>query len=124
VLVENVADMSAILKKADVFVAPLRSGSGTKLKLIEAMAYGLPIVTTSLGAEGLSGSVGEHYLVCDDADGFVESIARLLRDSDKAQSLRKAARSLFEREYAEEVVAKRLLKVCEFAVQRFALNVL
>jgi glycosyltransferase involved in cell wall biosynthesis len=119
-LVEDVPDMSAILKEADVFVAPIRSGSGTKLKLIEAMAHGVPIVTTSIGAEGLAGEAGVHYLVSDDVGGLVQSIATLMKDSQRVHAMRQAARSLFEAEYAEGAVAKKLMEVCEFAIQRFA----
>ena len=115
-LMKDVEDMSTMLRSAHVFVAPLRTGSGTKLKLIEAMANGGPIVTTSIGAEGLVGLAGTHYMVRDDVEGFVDGVRQLIHSSDQAAALRSAARRLFESEYSEAVVADRLFAVLESAI--------
>lgn len=72
-----------------VFVAPVWSGTGTRIKLIEAMAYGMPIVSTTKGAEGLPVQSGEHLLIADNAEDFASAVLTLC--SDPALSLRLGA---------------------------------
>jgi len=69
--VENLSD---IMAETDIFVAPIRIGSGVNVKVIEAMSYGLPVVTTSKGAEGLEVKDGEHLVICDSARDFAAGI--------------------------------------------------
>jgi len=68
------------LRRCAVFVAPLRQGGGTRMKIIEALAAGAPIVTTTLGARGLDAIAGEHLLVADDAGDVAAAISRLVED--------------------------------------------
>ncbi len=75
-----VEDLSSLLNQMRVSVAPLRYGAGIKGKVGTAMAAGLPVVATSLAAEGMSLQAGEDILVADDADAFADAIARLYRD--------------------------------------------
>ncbi|RLP54821.1 MAG: glycosyltransferase [Ketobacter sp.] len=77
-----VEDLSEVLDKMRVSVAPLRFGAGIKGKIGSAMASGLPVVTTSLGAEGMSLSHGENVLIADGSKSFAEAVVRLYQDSD------------------------------------------
>jgi len=104
----RVDDVRVPLSKAAVVVAPLRAGSGTRLKILEALAMGRPVVTTSIGCEGLSVTGGEHLEVADDPDTFAQKTARLMSDADAAGELGRRGRQLVEREYSWEVVARRL----------------
>lgn len=84
------------LHEARVSVAPLRFGAGVKGKVTEAMSAGLPVVTTTIGAEGLGIAGGEHALVADDPDSFVEAIVGLYSDEEQWQHIRAAAASHIE----------------------------
>ena len=70
-LMGYVDDPVSFMSAATVFVAPMLSGSGTRLKIIEAMAAGKAIVTTTLGAEGIEGVDRTHYMIADDSDIFL-----------------------------------------------------
>jgi glycosyltransferase involved in cell wall biosynthesis len=82
-----VDDLHATLAEYDVLVAPLRFGGGTKLKVLDGMAHRVPLVTTGIGAEGLSVKHGEHVLIAESAEAFVESILRIKRDLPLADRL-------------------------------------
>jgi glycosyltransferase involved in cell wall biosynthesis len=68
------------LSRADVVVVPLRYASGTRLKILEALAHRIPVVSTTMGAEGLGLEPGRHLLVADDAEGFAAACVRLLTE--------------------------------------------
>lgn len=110
-LVGQVPDMADELAGADVVLVPLRFGSGTRLKVLEAFAQRVPVVSTTLGAEGLGAEDGVHLLVADSADGLAAATARLLGDEALRARLVDAAHELFAREFAEEVVAARVADV-------------
>ncbi len=82
-----VDDTRPYLHKATVFVCPLRSGSGTRFKLMEALACGLPVVTTSVGCEGLDPVDGEHMLLADTPQAFAQAVLRLIDDPERATQL-------------------------------------
>ena len=65
-----VPDLSLLLQRAAVLVVPLRSGSGMRVKILESFARGIPVVSTSIGVEGIQAEAGEHLLVADDPKGF------------------------------------------------------
>ncbi len=73
-------DIEGPLMNARVMVAPLRYGAGLKGKIVSAMACGLPVVTTSIGAEGMALTPGEHVLVADGAEAFADSVVQLYQD--------------------------------------------
>jgi glycosyltransferase involved in cell wall biosynthesis len=75
-----VPDLQAALANYDVFVAPIRFGSGTRVKLLDAMACHIPIVTTPAGAAGLPVIDGEHLLLAHDAADFADKVVCLKRD--------------------------------------------
>ena len=98
-------------QNAHVAVVPLRAGGGTRLKILEAMALGRPVVSTELGCEGLAVEDGKHMLVADDAESFAAAVARLLTDRALAARLTLEARALVERDYDWTGIADRLLRV-------------
>ena len=77
---------------ADVYVAPLRMGSGTRLKILEAMAAGLPIVSTTVGVEGIPLTSGEHAILADAPEEFATTCCALLQDPEHRRALGSAAR--------------------------------
>jgi succinoglycan biosynthesis protein ExoO len=88
-----VADLSAAYACAAAAIVPLRIGSGLKLKLIEALAHGVPVVTTPVGAQGLGGLRPLPFLLAGDAAGFSAAVVRLLRTPVLREELSRDARS-------------------------------
>lgn len=82
-----VDDTRPYLTGATVFVCPLRSGSGTRFKLMEALACGLPVVSTSVGCEGLNATPDEHMLVADTPQAFADAVLRVIADRTLAKRL-------------------------------------
>lgn len=112
----DVPDMVPVLASARVAVVPLRVGSGTRLKALEAMASGRPVVGTRIGLEGLGVTDGVNALVADSADDFANGLLRVLRDEDLAISLARAGREHAERFSWERIgadFADRLLSIGE-----------
>ena len=99
-LVPNPKSMARVAKRASITVAPLRFGSGTRIKILESMAWGLPVVSTTLGFEGIEASDGEHLLVRDDPKDFAEAICSLMSDASLWRKLRSAARDLVRERYS------------------------
>jgi glycosyltransferase involved in cell wall biosynthesis len=93
----TVPDVWPYYDQATVFIVPLRLGSGTRLKIIEAMAMELPVVSTTIGAEGLDIRPGENILIADDAVSFVECVVQLLSDPDFCARIAKGGRLLAHR---------------------------
>ena len=110
-LVGRVLSPIPYYEDAHVAVVPLRAGGGTRLKILEAMALGRPVVSTPLGCEGLAVEDGKHLLIADDAEGFAAAVARLLTDRALATRLILVARALVERDYDWTAIAERLLSV-------------
>jgi glycosyltransferase involved in cell wall biosynthesis len=87
-----VEDVRSCYASAEVFVAPLRSGGGTRLKLLEAAASGLPIVTTSVGMEGLRLRPGRDLVVADEAVDIATAVAGFLEDAERRAAFGRSAR--------------------------------
>jgi glycosyltransferase involved in cell wall biosynthesis len=104
----TVPDMRPYLEQASVCVVPLRMGSGTRLKILEAAAAGKPIVSTRLGAEGLDFCAGRDILIADKPEEFATAIKSLLLNPEKRISMAKAARELVERQYSYAALTKRV----------------
>ena len=94
-----VDDAIAHLAAAKVAVVPLLSGSGTRLKIIEAWAAGTPVVSTTLGAEGLPARDGENILLADDGESFTRAVSRLLESAGDRERIGRAGRVQYEREF-------------------------
>lgn len=103
-----VDDIDSLRLKASVFVAPLLSGSGMKLKILEALAAGLPTVTTRFGAEGISMEDGYHYLHADTIIEFGLALETLIDDKGLRHSLSKNGRELIREEYTWKQKASEL----------------
>jgi sugar transferase (PEP-CTERM/EpsH1 system associated) len=101
----RVEDVRPYLEKASVCVVPLRIGSGTRLKIFEAMGMGKAVVSTTVGAEGLPVGHGRNILLADAPKDFAAAVTSLLRDSEKRQDLGTAARELVEQNFSWATVA-------------------
>lgn len=96
----EVPDVRPYIEKAGIFVVPLRMGSGTRLKVLEGLAMGKPMVSTRLGCEGIEVRDGEHLLMADDPQAFAQAVLRLMDDRALAQNLAAAGRALVEGHYS------------------------
>lgn len=88
-----VEDTRPYLNRAGVFVCPLRSGSGTRFKLLEALACGCPVVSTALGAEGLEAQHARHMLIADTPEAFADAVLMLSNDPDEAARIARHGRN-------------------------------
>jgi polysaccharide biosynthesis protein PslH len=104
----KVDDLRPHLSGAAVTVVPLRVGGGTRFKILEAMAMGRPVVSTSLGAEGIAAQPGRDILLSDDALGFAAAVGRVLDDAALGADLGARGRALVERYYSWEAASGRL----------------
>jgi glycosyltransferase involved in cell wall biosynthesis len=98
---------------SNVCVIPLRYGSGTRIKALESMALGTPIVSTTKGVEGIDVEDGVHVLIADEPELFASHVIRLLTDTDLARVLAKNARRLMLDKYTWSKVGKRFSDFCE-----------
>jgi len=101
-VVPSPADVRPYLARAALAVAPLRSGGGSRLKLLEALDAGRPVVATPLGADGFEALVGRGVVLGTHPDELATEIAALLADPDGAVALGRAAQELVRREYSWE----------------------
>jgi len=104
----TVAEVRPYYREALVAVVPLRVGGGTRIKILEAMAAGVPVVSTRLGAEGLAAVPGEHYLLADSSAEILAAVGDLLRNPERAALLSSAARDLVRRRYDWPALGDRL----------------
>jgi glycosyltransferase involved in cell wall biosynthesis len=112
-VVGYVDDVRAEIARAAVIVAPLRIGGGTRLKVVEAMALGKAIVSTTLGAEGIDALHERDILIADDGEGLATQLARVLADRGLAQRLGSAARDLAVQRYSWRSATENLLRFYE-----------
>jgi glycosyltransferase involved in cell wall biosynthesis len=101
----TVEDVRPWMDKARVMVVPLRAGGGTRIKIYEAMAQGTPVVSTSIGAEGLVVKNNENILLADTPGDFAEATLKLLNDDGLAQKIARNARELVEKNFSWQRVA-------------------
>ncbi len=116
----TVEDVRPYFERARVFVNPVRIGGGFRGKILEAMSMGLPIVTTSLGAEGVDAEHGLDMLVADDPAEFAAAAARLLRDDDMCDGLGERARAMALECFAWEKGVEELEQVLLEMLPEFA----
>jgi glycosyltransferase involved in cell wall biosynthesis len=115
-VVGPVADIVTELSRADVVVVPVRFGSGTRVKILEAFAHRIPVVSTTLGAEGLGLVDGRHLLLADSAQGLAAACARLLTEPDLRQQLVHDAYERYLDAFDREVVARRVVTAARAAI--------
>jgi glycosyltransferase involved in cell wall biosynthesis len=113
-----VDDIRPYVSQANVYVIPLFVGSGTRIKAFEAMAMGRPVVSTTLGIEGLDVTDGEHFVRADDAEAFARSILLLLGDAAMRVRIAGAARRLMEERFSWSRVARQFEAICERVLAR------
>ncbi|MGA2132401.1 MAG: glycosyltransferase family 4 protein [Bryobacteraceae bacterium] len=113
-----VDDIRPHLGKAAVCVVPLRSGSGTRIKIFEAMAMGKAVVSTTMGAEGLPVRHGENIILADEPIDFARQVVQLLQDPLRRAELGDAARQLVEQNYSWESVASTFDRIMHTVVHR------
>jgi glycosyltransferase involved in cell wall biosynthesis len=113
-----VDDVRPLIASASVSVVPIRVGGGTRLKILEAMALGTPVVTTSKGAEGLDVKHGQHLLVADTPEAFAEAIICLLNDPSFSRRLTSEAYLLVRERYDWAAVMPHFLNLVEQAALR------
>lgn len=107
-----VDDVRPFVAEAHAYVIPLRVGSGTRIKVFEAMAMGCPVVSTRLGAEGLDVTPGADILMADEAEPFAAALAGLLARPEEAGRLAAAARALVVRRFSWPIVTTRFERIC------------
>ncbi len=100
----EVTDVRPFVRQCRVAAVPLRIGSGTRLKILEAMAQGTPVVSTSKGADGLGATHGTHLLLADDTPSFVRAVLCLLDDDELVGQMRIQARHFVEQTYDWNVI--------------------
>jgi len=103
-----VPDLEAEMDRATAMAAPLRLGSGIRNKVIEAMAAGLPVITTQLGAEGIAVESGHHLLIAKETKDFARQLVGLLKDRHLQERLSKAGREVVARDHDNDRVVARL----------------
>jgi glycosyltransferase involved in cell wall biosynthesis len=114
----SVDDIRPHLHEGDISLIPLRIGSGTRLKAFEAIASGLPVVSTTLGVEGLGLKPDEHFLAADTDAEFADAILALLADTPRRMVMAEAGRALLEARYSWAVIARQFEAICLDAVKR------
>jgi len=107
-IIGQVDDIKKYYAMGKVFVMPYYFGAGTKLKTFEAMAMGLPIVSTSLGCRGVDVVNGEHVVIADSPEEFATSVVTVLTDGDIAYNLAKKSQELVVKKYIWSTIAQRL----------------
>jgi glycosyltransferase involved in cell wall biosynthesis len=112
-----VDDVRRLVADADVCVTPLRRGGGTRLKILEAMAVGTPVVSTAKGCEGLDAQPGVHLLVGDDPQAFADYVIHLLNDAKARALISGQARRLVEDRYDWRAIGARFIELAEKTAQ-------
>jgi len=112
ILTGTVDDVRPRLDRCEVLVVPLRSGGGTRIKIFEAMAQGVPVVSTTIGAEGLPVVHGESILIADEAEAFADAVLTLLQSPEARGALATHARELLVQSYSWESVTSNFLDLC------------
>ena len=107
----QVEDVIPYYKQSAVCVVPLRSGGGTRLKILEAMALGRPVVSTTIGCEGLDVVDGQHLLIADKPANFAEKTVRLLNDRELYQHIATEGRTLVVTKYDWNIIGDSMMKM-------------
>lgn len=112
VVTGEVRDVRPYYEAANIVIAPLRAGGGTRLKILEAMALGRPVVSSTFGCEGLAVKHGEHLMIADEPQDFADRVVELLENPQLARRLCRNARSLVESHYDWSLLRERFAWTC------------
>jgi glycosyltransferase involved in cell wall biosynthesis len=122
IITDELEDVREYLKRARVFIAPIRLGGGFRGKILEAMSMGIPIVATSIASEGLTASNNENIMIAGDPENFVENITLLFRDEKKYKFFSENSRRIVEENYSYKKVVEKLENVIKKVVQQSTLD--
>lgn len=114
--IELIADAPSLdghYEWADAVIVPLRSGGGTRIKILEALSWQLPVVSTTIGAEGLELQPEREILIADTDESFVKAFALLAGDEQFAENVAKKGRQKVEKIYAQPAISSRILSIHE-----------
>ncbi len=113
----RVEDVRPYMEEASVYIVPLRIGGGTRLKIYEGMAMEKPIVSTSIGAEGLPVTNGQEIVLADTPDSFADSVINLLQDQNLANKIGQEAAARVRAEFGWESVSDCFAAICDRAIR-------
>jgi polysaccharide biosynthesis protein PslH len=116
-VVANPDDMRPLLARAAVYVCPILEGGGTRLKILDAMAMARPVVSTTIGCEGLRATHGDNILIADSVSDFADKVVQLIENKGFRNQLAQAGRALVEREYSWERIAHQLEQAYRCALE-------
>jgi glycosyltransferase involved in cell wall biosynthesis len=105
---ENVPDVLPWFYEANILVVPLRQGAGTRIKMLEAFAAGLPVVATAKGCEGIAAQNGEQLLIADTPHDFAAAVLQIMSDATLGKNLAESARCLVEERYTWNSAVKNM----------------
>ena len=111
VITGYIAELEPHLAEADVFVVPLHAGGGMRVKILDAWLWGLPIVSTPIGAEGIDVRDGKNILLAGDAPAFASAVCQLLTDDSLNRRMRVSGRNWVERNYSWQAVYQKVDQV-------------
>jgi polysaccharide biosynthesis protein PslH len=115
-LTGHLPDVRRAVAESSICVVPLLRGGGTRLKVLEAMALGTPVISTSKGVEGLEVTPGVHVQIADRPDQFVSAVVRLLEDPERGRAMATQARELIRERYTWDRIGDLIERVLERAV--------
>jgi glycosyltransferase involved in cell wall biosynthesis len=113
-----VPDVRPLIARSACSIAPLQRGGGTRLKILEAMAIGTPVVATSKGAEGIGAINGEHLLIADSPAEFAHAVTRVLAEPALGRRLSENARQLVRTRYDWAGIMPHFLSLVEHTARR------
>jgi glycosyltransferase involved in cell wall biosynthesis len=113
-----VHDTAELFRSSTVSVVPIRIAGGTRIKILESMAAAVPVISTTIGCEGIDAVPGEHVVIADTAQEFADRCVTLLLDPARRAALGRAGRSLVERQYRWEDIRDRYVRVLQRRFER------
>lgn len=112
-IIEDVEDSHAFFEENDILVLPLLSGGGMRVKMLEAMSMGKVVISTSVGAEGIHGKNGEHFIIADDALSMANEIKKVYQGEYDLTAIGTAGRKLVEEHFSNTAISKELNYFCQ-----------
>ncbi|MES2152922.1 MAG: glycosyltransferase family 4 protein [Pseudomonadota bacterium] len=109
----EVPEVAPYYASASIVVAPIHAGSGTRIKILEAFAFGVPVVSTTIGAEGLSAENGIHLAIGDTPAAFARQIDTLLGDPAQRRHLNRNASQLIEKNFSLDAICQKITALVE-----------
>ncbi len=106
-----VEDIRPHMERAKVFICPIMEGGGTRIKILDAFAQGIPVVSTIVGAEGLDLEKGKHILLADTVTEFVGGVSELLENDELSKNMSLCAREFVEENYSYNIIGKKMAMV-------------